>query len=123
MRKKDYSASASNLSASVSIFLTSLRMGKKKRKVDSHQVEISMLMHPIMQLQKHFSRFRSFQLNFIGACLKVIPNVPTRSAVLVRPLLLWLPVAACLQASVAAGSLSMGGNRNEVFEGEPSSSD
>lgn len=87
------------------------------------QAKISMLMQQIMQMLTHFSRFRGFQLNLIGASLNVVHNGPTRSAVLVRPLLLWLPVAACLQASVAAGNLSMEGNRNEVFEGEPSSSD
>lgn len=80
-----------------------------------------MSMRQIMQMLKHSSWFRGFQLNLIGASLKVIPNGPTHSAVLVRALLLWLPVAACLQTSVATGNLSMGGNRNEAFEGEPSS--
>lgn len=74
-----------------------------------------------MQMLKHFSRFRGFQKNLTGASLIVICNDPTYSAALVRPLLLRLPVAACLQASVATGNLSMGGSRNEVFEGEPSS--
>lgn len=75
-----------------------------------------------MQMLKHFSGFRGFQKNLIGASLKVICNDRTHSAALVRPLLLWFPVAACLQASVATENLSMGGSRNEVFEGEPSSS-
>lgn len=72
--------------------------------------------------QLFFPRFRDFQLNIIGAGVEVIHNDPTLIAALVRPLLLGLPVAACLQASVATGNLSMGGTKNEVFEGEPSSS-
>lgn len=76
----------------------------------------------LMPVLKRFSRFRDFQQYLTGASLKVIHNDPTHSVVLVRPLLLRLPVAACLQASVATGNLSMGGGRNEVCEGEPSSS-
>lgn len=46
-------------------------------------------------------------MNLIGASRKVIHNDATHSTVLVHPPLLRLPVAACLQASVATGNLSM----------------
>ena len=58
-----------------------------------------------------FFRVQRLSVYFTDASQKVIHNDPTHRAVLARLLLLRLPVAACLQASVATGNLSMGGSR------------